>query len=132
MCTPFNREQKTVQRCCDVIQVRFVYQTKSEILTYCTGKITFIKQFILILNELCNSIIKNCHIGTLTEGKYLEGWCFSGGDSVEWVLYKEGSAYEGGGGLIEKVFIVRVVIIMCALIWMGLNRGWGLNREGTL
>ncbi len=38
--TSFNREQKTVQRCCDVIQVRFVYQTKSEILTYCTGKIT--------------------------------------------------------------------------------------------
>ena len=31
----------------------------------------------------------------------------------------------GGGGLIEKVFIVRVVIIMYALIWVGLNRGWG-------
>ena len=58
----------------------------------------------MILNELCNSIIKNCHIGTLTEGKYLEGWCFSGGDSVEWVLYKEGSAYEGGGANREGVY----------------------------
>ena len=30
----------------------------------------------------------------------------------------------GGGGVIEKVFIVRVVIIVYALIWVGLNRGW--------
>ena len=39
------------------------------------------------------------------------GWCLLGGDSIEWVLYKEGSAYLGGG-LIERVFILRVVIIM--------------------
>ena len=64
---------------CVLIQVRFVYQTKSEILTYCTGKITkFYKAiYITILNELCNSII-NCRIGTLTEGKYLERWCLLG------------------------------------------------------
>jgi hypothetical protein len=37
------------------------------------------------------AIIKNCHIGTLTEGKYLEGWCLLG---IE--LTREGGVYQEG------------------------------------